>query len=41
MNTPAAATNGANEGPGMWIPGGATGGRRRLPLRVGPAVAHL
>ena len=39
-NMPTPPRNGANDGPGMWMPGGATGGRRRLPRRVGPAVAE-
>ena len=40
MKHPNAASSGANEGPGMWTPGGGTGVIRRLPRRVGPAVAN-
>ena len=38
-NPPTAASIGAKDGPGMWMPAGVTGGMRRIPRRVGPAVA--
>ncbi len=34
-----APKTGANDPPGMWMPGGATGLTRPPPRRVGPAVA--
>ncbi len=40
MKNPNAASSGANDGPGMWTPAGATGGSLRIPRRVGPAVAN-
>ena len=40
MNMPNAARKGAKDGPGMWMPAGATGGSRRTPRAMGAAVAN-